>query len=65
MQVMIYDKTLLCVWEEEYSQFRFIQCGQGYEINFGSVAVNEPKIKKLNITNMNPMEVVIENIVKS
>lgn len=63
--VHIYDNKLLCVWEEEQQKSRFIQCNHGYELNFGYVPIGEPKIKRLNITNMNPHNITIESVAKN
>lgn len=34
-------------------------------MNFGYVPTSEPKIKRLNITNLNPHNITIENVLKS
>lgn len=40
-------------------------CNNPHDITFGSVAINEPKTKRVNITNMNPMNITFESISKN
>ncbi len=39
-------------------------CTNGHEVNFDYVATNEIKIKKLKITNVNPVNMTIEQVSK-
>ena len=49
------------MWDDDH-QYKFTYCNQGYEVDFGTIATNEAKAMRLNITNMNPAEIVIESI---
>jgi len=39
-------------------------CTNPYELNFDYVAINDPKSRRLKITNLNAVDIVIETVSK-
>ena len=67
ISIAIYDRGLLCVWDEQEGAINLENipfCAHGYETNFDYVAVNDAKQKHLKITNLNPVSVTIETVSK-
>ena len=66
--ISIFDRGLLCVWDQGAEQTIGLDdipfCTNPYEINFDYVALNDIKVKRLKITNMNPVNVTIESVAK-
>ena len=63
----IYDRGLICAWEEHENVISLEDiplCAYGHEVNFDYVAVNDIKVKKLKITNVNPVNMTIEQVAK-
>jgi hypothetical protein len=66
--ISIFDRGLLCVWDSANEQTIGLDdipfCTNPHEINFDYVAINDIKVKRLKITNMNPVNVTIEQLAK-
>lgn len=66
--ISIFDRGLLCVWDQANDQTIGLDdipfCTNPHEINFDYVAINDIKVKRLKITNMNPVNITIEHVAK-
>ena len=63
----IFDRGLICALEEHEHVVSIEDiplCSSGYEVNFDYVAVNDIKMKRLKITNVNPVNITIEQVAK-
>ena len=67
MAIAFYDRGLLCVWEDTENTLRLEEipfCTRPHELNYDYVAVNDMKIKRLKLTNVNPVNITIETVSK-
>lgn len=77
--IAIYDRQLLCVWEEQEELLLpgvasgenlldrpvpFCSLSPTQELNFDYVAIGDSKVKKLKLTNVNPVNITLESIAK-
>jgi hypothetical protein len=63
----MFDRGLLCVWDENEQSIGLDDipfCTNAHEVNFDYVALNDIKMKRLKITNINPVNVTIEQVAK-
>lgn len=63
VSISIFDRGLLCVWDENEHSIGLDDipfCTNAHEINFDYVALNDIKMKRLKITNINPVNITIE-----
>jgi hypothetical protein len=65
--ISIFDRGLICAIEEQEHVINLEDipfCQYGFEVNFDYVAVNDNKTKYLKITNINPVNITIEQVAK-
>jgi hypothetical protein len=65
--ISIFDRALLCVWDDNDQSASLEDiplCTNSHEVNFDYVAINDIKMKRLKITNVNPVNVTIEQVAK-